>query len=210
MTNQADGGSATKSVAFKPVIFYVDDERSLLNVMGNLLRATGYEVTTDQDPVHALETLRSYEGPIDLFLFNYLMPGMNGVQLSRNVYEIQRWGLVPVVISSAIHEDTIVEKEKDLPENIRAFLHMPGDVDNLTGVLDKTIQGSREEGIMAHLSMGVVGQEGIYGQQGYARGVLDTLAALRESRDPNYVRTGKDLAAVAAHIASMAGLPKNA
>jgi len=77
-------------------IMIVDDETGVLNALRRLLLSVpctygrltyALEVETFSDPVAALA--RAAEEPFDLFLADYRMPGMNGVEFLARAREIQ-------------------------------------------------------------------------------------------------------------------------
>ena len=68
----------------KPVIMLVDDEPMVTSVMASFLELeTDYEVITCVSGAEALERLSS--GPVDVVVSDFLMPGMNGLELLAEV-----------------------------------------------------------------------------------------------------------------------------
>jgi len=77
-------------------VLVVDDEEDLRQVIGEVLGAAGYEVTTAASGTEALQLLRSRH--FDVVTMDLRMPGMSG----RETLEVMRRvdpKLVPIVVS---------------------------------------------------------------------------------------------------------------
>ncbi len=70
-------------VARKPHILFVDDEKEFTKMMGVVLRRKGYEVETAGEAGSALQKMRA--GGYDLLVTDLNMPGMDGIELIRQV-----------------------------------------------------------------------------------------------------------------------------
>jgi hypothetical protein len=81
MTNVGTGD--TGSVAGTETILLVDDEPSIRELAGRVLREQGYHVLDAGDSATALMITRQHPGPIDLLITDVVMPGMNGRDLAR-------------------------------------------------------------------------------------------------------------------------------
>ena len=68
----------------RPRVLVVDDDRDVRDMIGEMLSGRGYEVTVVADPFVAL-TLLQQEPGFDLLLADYVMPGMNGGTLIRQI-----------------------------------------------------------------------------------------------------------------------------
>ena len=67
----------------KSTICLVDDERNILQTLGEALEAEGYKVRTYADGAAALEGLS--EDPADLAILDIKMPRMDGMELLRRL-----------------------------------------------------------------------------------------------------------------------------
>ena len=76
-------------------ILVVDDERQITRVLRASLQSSGYEVVLAHDGLEALEIFRHH--PPDLVITDLAMPGMDGVELTR---EIRRVSEIPVLVLS--------------------------------------------------------------------------------------------------------------
>lgn len=61
-------------------ILLVDDEPEILRLLARRLGRQGCEVTPATDSARALELLR--QGPFDIAIVDFMMPGMNGLELA--------------------------------------------------------------------------------------------------------------------------------
>lgn len=66
-------------------VWVVDDERSILDALLTVLAAHGLSVRGFSDPKRALD--HALREPPRVLLVDYMMPGMNGVELARELRE---------------------------------------------------------------------------------------------------------------------------
>ncbi|MGH3054621.1 MAG: sigma-54-dependent transcriptional regulator, partial [Gaiellaceae bacterium] len=78
-------------------ILVVDDEQSMTQFLGIVLRKEGYEVTTVSSGREALEKVKA-EAP-DVVITDIKMPGMDGIQLLQGIKKLDPG--IPVVIMTA-------------------------------------------------------------------------------------------------------------
>ena len=71
-----------------PEIWVIDDSRSALTVVMDMLENDGYLVRGFEDPLEAMESL--YEQQPHLIITDILMPGIDGVAFLEKVYEVDR------------------------------------------------------------------------------------------------------------------------
>lgn len=71
------------SEAGKARILVVDDEREITEMLSRHFRFLGYEVETENNPLKALETLRSKKK--EVLITDLMMPEMNGLDLIKTV-----------------------------------------------------------------------------------------------------------------------------
>jgi DNA-binding NtrC family response regulator len=64
-------------------LLFVDDEPGILKALGRVFRQENYEVITANNGTEALAVLA--QGPVHLIISDFMMPGMNGAQLLREV-----------------------------------------------------------------------------------------------------------------------------
>ena len=93
-------------------ILVVDDDREILKLMRNILELQDYQVTTMQEEARPI-VLKDFTG-FDLILLDVMMPGMDGMELCRQIRERVK---SPILFVSA----------KDREEDIVRGLELGGD-----------------------------------------------------------------------------------
>lgn len=83
-----------------PLILCVDDESIPLSLRKSVLQKAGYSVITASSGREALEIVLRQE--VDLVLTDYLMPGISGTELTRELKKIKPQ--LPVVLYSGVNE----------------------------------------------------------------------------------------------------------
>src|SRR5438046_198616 len=83
-------------------ILIVDDDSYNLQLMHFILQKQGYELVQAQNGIEALEILRS-DKP-DLIIMDYMMPRLDGIELSQRLRLIPDLVNIPVLIVTA-YED---------------------------------------------------------------------------------------------------------
>jgi len=82
-------------------VFIVDDEVSFTRMLKANLERTGlYSVTTENDPMVALEAAKSFQP--DVMFLDVMMPGMEGGELAALMREDKMLSDVPIVFMTAI------------------------------------------------------------------------------------------------------------
>lgn len=90
-----------------------DNNIFYLEFFKDILSSFGYEVTTATDGIMALEMAR--DGNFDLFLFDYVMPKVDGIRLARYIREIDKYKETPIIlITAAALESVNIGDNKDI------------------------------------------------------------------------------------------------
>jgi twitching motility two-component system response regulator PilH len=85
-------------------VLVVDDSKTELHYLANLLTQHGYLVRTAEN---AEETLRLLaDDRPDLILLDVVMPGQNGFQLTRTITRDPRYAGVPVILCTSKNQET--------------------------------------------------------------------------------------------------------
>jgi twitching motility two-component system response regulator PilH len=85
-------------------ILVVDDSKTELHHLSDLLGKRGYAVRTAENGEEALRRLAE-EKP-DLILMDVVMPGQNGFQLTRSITRDPRFSGVPVIMCTSKNQET--------------------------------------------------------------------------------------------------------
>lgn len=116
----------------KGLILLVDDEPGLIAALAMLLEEEGYRVITAQHGGEALERLR--EQRPDLVITDYMMPYLNGLELSRRLRAEPEWRAIPILLMSAA-----LPGEVDSREYADAYLPKPTDLMELFEVVERLV-----------------------------------------------------------------------
>ncbi|MEY2839840.1 MAG: hypothetical protein RJB60_2139 [Pseudomonadota bacterium] len=85
-------------------ILLVDDSKTELHVLSELLTKRGYQVRTAENGEDAFKRLNE-ERP-DLVIMDVVMPGQNGFQLTRAITRDPSFSDIPVIICSSKNQET--------------------------------------------------------------------------------------------------------
>ena len=108
-------------------ILFVDDENSVRTFALRALRKKGYDVVGCNSAENALETLET-DKKFQLLITDMVMPGQNGIELSKQVLEI-----IPdikIILASGYSEDILKGEFADI-ENM-SFIPKPFSLSDLT------------------------------------------------------------------------------
>src|SRR4030095_14935864 len=102
-------------------ILVVDDTPVNLKLLGDLLSAKGYQVSTAASGAEALEKID--KTPPDLVLLDVMMPGMSGYEVCKKLRENPTTAVLPVVMVTAL--DPAQERVKGIDVGADDFLTKP-------------------------------------------------------------------------------------
>jgi len=85
-------------------ILVVDDSRTELHHLAELLRRQGFEVATADSGEQALVSLA--ENRPDLLLLDVVLPGKNGFQLTRTITRDPQYAGLPIILCSSKNQET--------------------------------------------------------------------------------------------------------
>ncbi|MBN2429526.1 MAG: diguanylate cyclase [Deltaproteobacteria bacterium] len=96
-----------ETIAKKPSILIVDDERINIHILKNALN--GFNIKAATNGHEALRIAKSPEQP-DLILLDIMMPEMDGFQVCKELKLNPQTGKIPVIFITAINDDNQEEK----------------------------------------------------------------------------------------------------
>jgi twitching motility two-component system response regulator PilH len=108
-------------------ILLVDDSKTELHYLSDLLRKRGYAVRTAEGGEEALKRLA--EDKPDLILMDVVMPGQNGFQLTRTITRDPRYAGLPVIMCTSKNQET--DRVWGLRQGAKDYVVKPVQADDL-------------------------------------------------------------------------------
>jgi len=108
-------------------ILVVDDSKTELHYLSDLLGRRGYTVRTAENGEEAMRRLG--EDKPDLVLMDVVMPGQNGFQLTRTITRDPRFADVPVIMCTSKNQET--DKVWGMRQGARDYIVKPVNGDEL-------------------------------------------------------------------------------
>jgi DNA-binding response OmpR family regulator len=103
-------GQAVEKQAASSTILVVDDEAEIRELVGEFLQRRGYQIKTAANGEEGLSLIR--QSPPDLALLDIYMPGMNGVELLRQISKSHP--SVGVIMLTASQDEPLLKAALDL------------------------------------------------------------------------------------------------
>ena len=108
-------------------ILLVDDSKTELYFLSDLLSRQGFKVRTAENGDEALR--RIAEEKPDLILMDVVMPGLNGFQLTRTITRDPQYADVPVIMCTSKNQET--DKVWGMRQCARDYVVKPVNPDEL-------------------------------------------------------------------------------
>ena len=108
-------------------ILLVDDSKTELHYLSDLLGQRGFSVRTAEGGDEALRQLA--DAKPDLILMDVVMPGTNGFQLTRTITRDPRYADIPVIMCTSKGQET--DRVWGLRQGARDYVVKPVDADAL-------------------------------------------------------------------------------
>jgi twitching motility two-component system response regulator PilH len=108
-------------------ILLVDDSKTELHHLSDLLGKRGYSVRTAENGDEAMRRLA--EDKPDLILMDVVMPGQNGFQLTRAITRDPLFSDVPVIMCTSKNQET--DKVWGMRQGARDYIVKPVDAEEL-------------------------------------------------------------------------------
>ena len=103
------GDSAAKRTKFR--ILVVDDELSILELVKTALETLeNYDVEIASSAADALERVMDDDKPFDCFLLDIQMPGIDGIELLKNIRVLPEYVDTPVLMLTAMSERKYIDQ----------------------------------------------------------------------------------------------------
>ncbi|MFO1251653.1 MULTISPECIES: PleD family two-component system response regulator [Inhella] len=110
-------------------ILLVDDSKTELHHLSDMLTKRGYKVRTAENGEEAFKRLEE-EVP-DLILMDVVMPGQNGFQLTRAITRDERYAKVPVIMCTSKNQET--DRVWGLRQGAKDYVVKPVQAEELIG-----------------------------------------------------------------------------
>ena len=190
----------------KSHVLVVDDEELYRKSLERILTRVGHEVSEARNATEALTAVA--ERPVDLVLADIRMPGLNGLELVRQVHDINP-DLPCIVVTGFGSPENSVDA---LRAGAYWYLEKPFDQSNLDVIrrlVDQAIEHGRlktENRILHSQLRSRYRFDNVIGSSGALRGVLDIVSKVAEADSTVLITgesgTGKELIARAIHYNS--------
>lgn len=108
-------------------VLVVDDSKTELTFMTDLLRGKGFQVRTAENGEEALK--RIAEEKPDLILMDVVMPGQNGFQVTRTITKDPAFADVPVIMCTSKNQET--DRVWGMRQGARDYVTKPVNADEL-------------------------------------------------------------------------------
>jgi twitching motility two-component system response regulator PilH len=118
-------------------ILIVEDSIVQREMMTDLLKANGLEVTHASDGAEALEAI--HKAPPDLVVLDIVMPRMNGYELCRRLKSDPKTQNVPVVMCSSKGEE--FDRYWGMKQGADAYIAKPFQSIELLGTVKQLLRG---------------------------------------------------------------------
>lgn len=112
------------------MIFVVDDEPMLLDLVEMVLKPEGFDVRTFHDPRRALTDYAAAQPPPSLVITDYAMNGPNGLEVIRECRKLnprQKTILVSGTVDESVYANSDIEPDR--------FLAKPYNTDELVAAV---------------------------------------------------------------------------
>lgn len=113
--------SEIEQLASSERIMLVDDEQAILETLGALLSAKGFQISTFDNGEAALNAFAKNPDKFDLIVTDMTMPKMTGEKLSLSVLEIR--DDIPIIICTGYHEN--FTESKAMKAGIKKYIQKP-------------------------------------------------------------------------------------
>lgn len=120
------------------LILYVDDDEDSCEMIGLMLHLedNNYQVITVSAVGRALDLMRKQS--FDLYIFDYALPEMTGVELCRTIRQTD--SQTPVLLFSAMARE--IDKAEALAAGANEYLVKPDDLERFTEVTRRLLNGN--------------------------------------------------------------------
>jgi DNA-binding response OmpR family regulator len=117
----------------KPNILIVDDDRDIVNVLTIILEENDFYVHSVFKGKDAVEVIKKKRP--DLILLDYMLPDINGDEVSRHIRGILKDSPVPIVLISAAHNAQRIADQAEMD----GYIPKPFEMDELLSTIKRLL-----------------------------------------------------------------------
>lgn len=184
----------------KGIIHIVDDEPIIHEILGDLLTSEGYEVEISSTGEEALNKHSSHH--FDLILLDLLMPGMDGLQVLKNLKKKDPTAVIIIITAYASVESAISAMKSGAYD----YIQKPFKHEDLLMTVNRAIEHKNLQQENIRLKSQLQRKfsfDNIIGKSKLMNNVFETIKATSSSRSTILIQgesgTGKELVARAVH-----------
>ena len=117
-----------------PKVLIVDDSDLIRSELQGILQKDGYSVSEAASGTEGLRAALE-QGPFDLIITDYNMPGLNGVEMCHKIRQDARYTHTPILVLTTETSTELRKKSQEI--GVRAWLVKPLNADVISKVLVK-------------------------------------------------------------------------
>jgi CheY-like chemotaxis protein len=118
----------------------VDDDAYLLSITKTILERLGYIVTSAYNSSEAIELIKEYHDVYDVMITDYLMPGMNGIELAAEVNKLLE--NTPIILYTGTVE--LIDEKEIAETEIAEIVNKLCKIQDLDNIIRRVINGNLE------------------------------------------------------------------
>jgi two-component system phosphate regulon response regulator PhoB len=119
-------------------LLVVEDDELVANLVRMIFERHGHKVTQIADGGEARRTI-SEQDPPDIVLLDYMLPGMSGLDLIKEIRKSKAWKDVPVIFLSGRASGADVEDA--MKAGATDYVTKPFGIHDLTDRVNKLVEG---------------------------------------------------------------------
>lgn len=104
-------------------IILAEDSPPNRKILTHLLEKLGFKVVACENGTEALAALTSGQHDVKLLISDIMMPGMDGLELLRQVRAVENLKALPVILITAVSEKEYIERARTL--NVSGYILKP-------------------------------------------------------------------------------------
>lgn len=124
------------SASKKGTVYIVDDEKPVASLLESILLEAGYEVLVSYGSEEALEELRGFDGDIDLFIIDVVLPELSGPDLAQELETM--FPDSAILFTSGYGQGAGAALRRSNPD--ASFLSKPFLVDDVHGAITEALE----------------------------------------------------------------------